>query len=138
MKRHTFLLSFASLSLLLLVGCATPEARIKRNPELFSSLSPTVQEDVKKGVIKLGYTKDMVYLAAGKPNHVQTRLDKDGATTIWRYTAYRWTPDADVWPYRYGPWWYDPYYYRDGRQEYDVLRVEFRDDKVVAIEHIDR
>ena len=39
-------------------------------------------------------------------------------------------------PRHYGPWWGDPPYW-DDREEYDVLRIEFRDDIVTAIESID-
>jgi outer membrane protein assembly factor BamE (lipoprotein component of BamABCDE complex) len=128
---------FATSALLLLSGCATPQARIKQNPQLFSALSPEAKTKVQAGIIELGYTQDMVFLAAGKPTYVQTRLDDDGKTTVWRYTAYRWTTSSDVWPRRYGPWWHDSWY-REDREEYDVLRVEFRDGKVAAIEHIER
>lgn len=122
--------------LLVATGCATPEARIKRHAELFATFPPEVQEKVREGVIQLGYTQDMVFLAIGQPNHTQQRVDSTGTTLVWRYTAYRWSPDANYWPRRYGPWWNDPYW--DDREEYDVLRVEFRDNKVTAIEYIDR
>jgi hypothetical protein len=117
---------------LVLAGCATPQSRIEKNPAMFAALSPEAQEDARNGIVKLGQTENMVFLAAGKPTYVQSRVDEQGATVVWRYTAYRY----DSPPMRYGPWWRDPLY--ENRQEYDVLRVEFRDGKVVAIEHLKR
>ena len=122
--------------LLAVSGCATPEARIKRHAELFGSFPPEVQAKVRQGIIQLGYTRDMVFVAIGQPNHIQQRVDSSGTTLVWRYTAYRWRPDAPYWPRHYGPWWGDPPYW-DDREEYDVLRIEFRDDTVTAIEYID-
>ncbi len=123
--------------LLVVTGCATPEARIKRHAELFATFPAEIQAKVREGVIQLGYTQDMVFLAIGQPNHIQQRVENSGTTLVWRYTAYRWSPDAHYWPRRYGSCWDDPLYW-DDREEYDVLRVEFRDDRVTAIEYIDR
>ena len=126
-----------ALFLLFAIGCATPEARIERHAELFASLSPEAQQDIRDGIVKLGQSTDTVFLAIGRADHVQTRVEPSGITTIWRYTAVRWQRNAHVWSHRRGPWWHDPPYWDDS-EEYDVLRVEFRDAKVVAIEHIER
>ena len=125
------------LWLLLAAGCATTQRRIERNAELFATFSPEVQRDVEAGVVRLGFTPDMVLLAVGRPSHVQNRLEESGSITVWRYTAYRWRSRGAGWPYRCGPWWHDPFQWEEC-QEYDVLRVEFRDGEVVALESMER
>jgi hypothetical protein len=123
--------------LLVAVGCATPERRIGQHGELFASFSPEVQAKIRQGIVQLGYTPDMVYLAAGPPRHTQERIDESGTTLVWRYTAYRWHPSPPHWRrWPYDPWYGSPLYYWDDREEYDVLRIEFRDDRVVAIEQV--
>ncbi|MDD4873336.1 MAG: hypothetical protein PHR77_22495 [Kiritimatiellae bacterium] len=130
---------------LMMVGCSTPANRIKKNPDLFASFSPEIQENVKKGVIEVGYTKGMVFLAFGRPNSIYERKTETGMTEIWSYN------DFHVWT-EYEPletW----YYYRDVKghmhqmrdlawisrnrtREYESLRVEFDGDKVKAIEKL--
>ncbi len=123
--------------LLTAAGCATPEARINRHGDLFATFPPEVQAKVRQGIVQLGYTADMVYLAAGRPRHTQQRIDETGTTQIWRYTAYRWHSSPPYWRrWPGGPWWDAPPYGWDEREEYDVLRIEFRDGRVVAIEQI--
>jgi len=129
---------FYALLLLFAAGCATPEARIKRHAELFGALSPEAQQEVRDGTIKLGHSTDTVFLAIGRADHVQTRVEQNGTTTIWRYTATRWRQGAHHWPRRHGAWWHDPPWWDGREEEYDVLRVEFRDGKVAAIEHVER
>jgi len=123
--------------LLVAVGCATPEARIGRHGNLFASFPPDVQAKVRQGIIQLGYTSDMVFLAAGPPRHAQQRIDETGTTLVWRYTAYRWRSSPPHWRrWHGGPWGDTPFHHWDEREEYDILRIEFRDDRVVAIEQI--
>jgi hypothetical protein len=130
---------------LMMVGCSTPASRIKKNPDLFASFLPEVQENVRKGVIEVGYTKGMVYLAFGRPSGIYERKTEAETTEIWSYT------DFHVWT-EYEPletW----YYYRDVKgnmhhmrdltwinrshtREYESLRVEFDGDRVKAIERL--
>lgn len=125
--------------LLAVVGCATPETRIERHGELFASFPAEVQEQVRQGIVRLGHTPDMVRLAVGPPRHTQRRIDANGTTTVWRYTVFRWrSASPPYWRRWHGPWSDAPPYHWNEREEHEVLRVEFRDDRVVAIEHIDR
>jgi len=131
--------------LALLVGCATPERRIRRNPELFASFPPDAQNTIRKGRAEIGFSRDMVAMALGKPRRVYTRETADGTTEIWAYTDGRfWTESHPV---------SVPYTYRDsgGRlhgthstawvqvdrfEETETLRVEFRGDEVVGLEQM--
>jgi len=126
-------------------GCSTPASRIKKYPELFATCTPAVQENIKKGLIEVGYTKDMVFLALGRPVAVFDRETSVVKTEVWSYS------DMHVWsePGPVGMW----YYYRDSRgrihymrdmtwgyrtysREYESMRVEFEGEKVKAIERL--
>lgn len=148
MKWTPFFLQIAMVCLLLAAaGCATPESRIKKNPELFNSLPPEVQQNVRQGKIDLGYSKDAVTLALGKPDREYTRRSAAGQKEVWSYTSSYTTTerqrvDADV-RYRGSDgrlrratdWiWVDV----QQQHEYERLRLEFEQDIVSAIETLER
>jgi PBP1b-binding outer membrane lipoprotein LpoB len=135
------------LGILFLAGCSTPESRIKDNPSLFASFPPDVQENVRKGLIDIGYTPGMVNIALGEPNRRYSRQTAEGMTEVWAYTAtYTTTERQRVdGPFRVRT--------RDGSyqtvtdsawadvqqtHEYEKLRVEFKEGKVSAIDRLDR
>jgi hypothetical protein len=69
----------------LLAGCAsTPTQRIEEKKEEFAALTPEDQQAVKAGVIKVGYTPDMVYMALGQPSAVKTQAEME----TWEYRNY--------------------------------------------------
>lgn len=75
---------------LLLAGLAacvnTPEARIRRNPDVFDSLNVVQQAQVRAGKVDILFTKDMVRLALGEPGQVALRRSANTQTEIWLYT----------------------------------------------------
>jgi hypothetical protein len=133
--------------LLLAAGCATPAYRIKKNPDLFAAFPPAVQETVRAGRVEVGYTPDMVYIALGRPSRIYARETEAGRTLIWSYAArYRtssWRPVETLQVYRDSKGrrrtttdttWVDV-----GRStEYEAVRIEFADNKVKAIEVLQR
>ena len=134
-------------TLVLLAGCMSPAARIRRHPELFNSFPPEVQEKVRRGEVDVGFDKNMVRLALGDPDHVYARTMEKAKAEVWCYSGYAYRTDM----YPMGGWcWYRDRggslhrYYDcawvdvDYRSEYDALRVEFHDDKVAAIEQARR
>ncbi|MCZ7592048.1 MAG: hypothetical protein M5U15_07765 [Kiritimatiellae bacterium] len=145
MKRF---LPILALLAIFVAGCATPEARIKKNPEIFNALAPNIQENVRKGNIDIGYTQDAVMIALGQPNRQYTRRTDAGTATVWAYTGERvsWErqrADARIRVYdaqgrrrTVSDWvWVDV----ERRQEYDKMRVEFDTNNLVtAIETIER
>lgn len=135
-----FLTVLAALAALVLAGCSTVASRIRQDPAAFANLTPARQDLIRHGRIAIGFTKEMVELALGDPDHITTRTTAKGVTEIWRYTTYE-TPDGMP---LYSGWyqrrycWGDPLfpYYLDypGRRERDHYRVTFKGGKVVAIE----
>ena len=128
---------------LYLSGCATPESRIKKNPELFQSFPPEAQALIQQGQIAIGFSPDMVTMSLGTPNRIYTRATTNEMLEVWSYTGKQTTTDrqrvnAD---FRYkdasgrsrtsSDWvWVDV----TRETEYEKVRVEFKDGKVSAID----
>ncbi len=130
-----------------LAGCAGPAWRIKRNPEMFGAFPPEAQSAVREGRIEVGYTRDMVFIALGRPQHTYDRVTREGSTEVWTYNgmryATRYAPvDASYWyldrrgdvRLAYGWSWIDVGY----GSEFPTMRVEFQGDAVAAIESLRR
>lgn len=136
MKTVTSLL--AVLIVAFAAGCATPEARIKKDPAFFASLAPNDQQLIREGRVAVGFTPEMVKLALGEPDHVFTRTDANGSNESWSYTIYE--TDDGVLLYRgfYHRYWGDPLfpYFLDYpvRREHDYLKVVFAGGRVASIE----
>ena len=140
-------LCLAVLSILAIAGCATPESRIKEKPEVFNNFPPDVQSKVRTGQVDIGYTKDMVYIALGKPDREYTRTTAEGTLVVWSFTAtyntterQRITGDFRIVDPQGGfrtthdTVWADV----NVSHEYEKLRIEFKDDTVTALEHVNR
>lgn len=143
---------FPLLSLLLIgalslfAGCQSVDDRIKEKPDVYAHLDPATQEKIKQGIIDLGYTQDMVYLALGKPDEKRESLNEGGHEATWSYNTYyeRYEGTSHVGYYRQV--YYDPYlrtyrvYYRPAyadtysQQKEERIRVVFKQGKVTAIE----
>lgn len=79
---------FPILSTLLglaLAGCNTTTTRIQEHATEFASLDPATQQKVRRGIIEPGFTRDMVYMALGRP--AETSTDAAGST-VWTYKEY--------------------------------------------------
>ena len=89
MKRFKFgLVVGAFWWVVVLTGCATPEARIQKNPLVFARLTPAQQEMIKKGQAGVGFDQEMVRLALGEPDRILARTDAQGTAEIWSYMIY--------------------------------------------------
>ena len=118
-------------------GCASPEARIRKNPELFAKLTAEQQALVKAGKVGVGFDEDMVRLAVGEPDRKWVRTDAAGSSEVWSYTT--WEDVGGVPLYR---GWYQRYYdpsplyylnYPD-RREHEYFKVVLKDGKVTSVE----
>lgn len=72
---------------LLFQGCVTGGAssRAEEKSAVFGQLDPATQKHILNGNVERGYTKDMVYIAIGKPSKVEMRKSQDGDVEIWVY-----------------------------------------------------
>ena len=115
--------------------------------EVLASFPAEIQEKVRAGKVDLGFSRDMVSMALGKPQRVYTRRTATGQIEVWAYSGYethmdRQRVDGHVrvrdagGAYRtvYDSFWVDV----EQRVEYDRLRVEFTGDAVSAVENVTR
>ena len=72
--------------LALLSACGGVNSRIKKNQDKFQSYPPEAQQKIRNGQIDVGFSKDMVEMALGKPDRVYTRKTESGSQEIWAYT----------------------------------------------------
>lgn len=139
-----------TLALLLagLVGCSTVHTRIEEKAAVFNSLDPQIQARIRQGLIDVGYTEDMVYIAMGKPDEVRQHTTSKGDQTTWIYNAYwqeyegtrmvgyrrrvYFDPVARAYRVFYEPVRADVY---SDRTE-ERTRVVFKDGKVASIEQV--
>lgn len=124
-------------------GCASPDYRIKKNPEVFASFPPDVQELVRKGQVNIGFTPPMVEMALGEPDRKYARMTAGGSLEVWSYTSTQIKSDrqrvqADIRYYdergrsRSGSdWvWVDV----NHETEYERIRIEFTNGAVSAVD----
>jgi outer membrane protein assembly factor BamE (lipoprotein component of BamABCDE complex) len=135
------------VGLLALAGCSTPASRIEQNKELFNTFAPDVQASIRQGKIDIGFTRDMVFMALGKPDRQYSRTTESGQSEIWSYVElYSTTRRQRIeGPFRVrdpqggyrtvsDSMWVDV----DEQHEYERLRVEFGGNRVRAIENVTR
>src|SRR5437879_8479896 len=89
---------------LILTGCATTEARISNNPEMYQRLSPRDQALVSQGQIRPGMSMDAVWLAWGSAEQKVVGNMRGRATETWIYITYTTAPYGYGYPY--GPYGY--------------------------------
>jgi len=133
--------------LLALAGCATPETRIRKNPELFAGFPPDTQSKIRQGHIAIGFTQDEVRMALGDPSRTYRRITTNDSMEVWSYTSYDYRSDPQFVTVL-SPGFHRRFYRSampnvmlvDVPQqiEYEALRVEFEGDRVKTIEAIRR
>jgi hypothetical protein len=140
---RTFLLA---TSLGFLVGCQSVESRIKEKPEVFASVDRATQEKIKQGIIDLGYTEDMVYLALGTPDQKRESVSADGRNVTWVYNTYYTRYEGNQMYGYHRRVYYDPHvrtyrvYYQPvftevySEDKEERIRIVFKDGKASVIE----
>ena len=141
------LVSFLAL---VLAGCQTVDTRIKEKPTVFASLDKTTQDMIKQGIIGIGYTEDMVYMALGSPDQIRESVTTTSRSLIWIYNSYSSYYDGiygmGYYGYGYGyPYpFYRPYGYYYGppyaggyhTEKEERIRVTYEAGKVTAIDQV--
>jgi hypothetical protein len=137
---------FVAGLMLALAGCNTIDHRISEKQDVFNRLDPQVQDKIRQGVVEIGYTQDMVYIALGPPDARHEKVTAKGTETTWVYKTYYeqfegvehvgfrrivfFDPSDHVYHVYYEPV-STPVY---SQHEEDNIRVTFVDGKVTAIE----
>lgn len=76
------------LAALALSGCNTVKSRIEEKSALFNSLDPQTQARIRQGLVDIGYTEDMVYIAMGNPDERKEISTAQGHQSVWTYKTY--------------------------------------------------
>lgn len=87
MNRRLFSSFVLVVSLGFLAGCQTVDDRIKENPESFASVDKATQDKIKQGIIDLGFSENLVYLALGSPAQKRQSVSATEKTVTWVYYA---------------------------------------------------
>lgn len=133
-------------SLGFITGCQSVESRIKEKPEVFAQVDKATQDKIKQGIIDIGYTEDMVYLALGAPDQKRESVRASGRSITWIYNTYYTRYDGSAYIGYNRRVYFDPflrtyrvYYhpvftevYQDEKEE--RIRVVFKDGKATVIE----
>jgi len=133
-------------TLAFLTGCQTVDDRIKQKPEVFASVDRATQDKIKQGIIDIGYSEDMVYLALGAPDQKRESATATGRSVTWIYNTYYQRYDGTHFAGYSRRVYFDPqlrtyrvYYqpvfaevYSDEKEE--RIRIVFKDGKASVIE----
>jgi hypothetical protein len=146
MKHRLFRTFLLAASLGFLAGCQTVDSRIKEKPEVFAQLDAATQDKIKQGIIEIGYTVDMVYLALGAPDQKRETVTATGKSLVWIYNTYYDRYDGTAFAGYHRSVYYDPYlrayrmYYRPvyadtySQEKEERIRIVFQDGKATVIE----
>jgi len=146
MKTRFLFPVLASAVLLLAAGCQSVESRIKEKPEVFANADKATQDKIKQGIIDLGFTEDLVYLALGKPDEKRESRTAAGTTLTWIYNSYYTRYEGTQMMGYHRRVYFDPYlhtyrlYYHPvfadtyAEDKEERIRISFTDGKVTAIE----
>lgn len=90
-KRIVSRFLFATIIAIVLLGvtaCSTFESRAREKSDVFESLPSHEQKRLERGVIRVGDTEDMVYIALGRPDEKRAVDTADGRRDVWSYRSY--------------------------------------------------
>jgi len=97
MKNYLLPAGTAIVLALLITGCETDggvSARGQEKSATYTRLKVWEKKLIDKGTISQGFTPDMVYIAMGRPDKVETQDSTDGKTELWIYRRYY--PNGDA------------------------------------------
>jgi hypothetical protein len=139
---------FLAVAALFLGACSTPDSRIRRNQAAFDKMTPAEQASIRQGIVELGFTPEMVYLAMGRADNVEDRVTPTGTLTIWVYNRFfreyvgrqmvgfrrdvYFDPRINSWRVFYTP--VSQPVFRERVEE--IARIVFRDGRVESIEQV--
>lgn len=144
--KYRFAISLLVGVLAFFTGCETVNDRIKEKPEAFNSVDQATQDKIKQGIIDIGFTEDLVYLALGKPDQRRESANASGKTVTWIYNTYYQRPEGTQFVGYSRHVYFDPYlktyrvYYRPvydevySEEKEERIRIVFKNGKVSVIE----
>lgn len=89
--KHTGLVAAIALAALL-GGCETDTGlaeRVREKGTVFAGLTPEQRSKIEQGMVEVGFTADMTYLALGHPRRIETKTLPEGRVALWSYETLR-------------------------------------------------
>ena len=89
--KHTGLVAAIALAAVL-AGCETGTGlaeRIREKGPVFAGLTPEQRSKIEQGMVEVGFTADMVYLALGHPRRIEEKTLPEGRVALWSYETLR-------------------------------------------------
>ncbi|MBI3564000.1 MAG: hypothetical protein HY079_02250 [Elusimicrobia bacterium] len=68
-----------------LAACASPESRIRAHRAEFDAYPRAVQEKIRAGQVDVGFTRQQVALALGRPDRTYHRRTATATREVWAY-----------------------------------------------------
>ena len=115
MKKRSLPLGAAALFAVFVTGCETDggiAARTQEKSAVYATLKLSEKRFIEKGVIAIGFTPDMVYMAMGHPSKVESQEFPEGKRELWTYSHYYPNYDAGQ-GFRTAPYTTESHYQRD-------------------------
>lgn len=96
--RPSYLLGIATLAgAVCLAGCNSFQSRAEEKAAVFDTLPPSTQQRLERGVIRVGDTQDLVYIALGYPDETREVTTADGTQPLWIYKTYWQQYEGTAW-----------------------------------------
>jgi hypothetical protein len=132
-----------AITALMIAGCNAVQGRIDKNPIAFAALSPQSQARVRKHIIDIGDSTDVVYIALGKPDDVFENTSSNVHQTVWAYDNHKPESEGTVTSPSFVNGTVNPGLENtegNSNREHTVLRtwITFVEGKVVAIREMKR
>ena len=115
MKKRCIPLGVAVLLALVVTGCESDggiAARTQEKSAAYAKLKLSEKRFIEKGVIAVGFTPDMVYMAMGHPTKIESKDYPEGRRELWTYNHYYPNYDAGQ-GFRYAPFTAEMHYQPD-------------------------
>lgn len=97
MMKKTSMLALLAGAALVLAGCNTFNTRARQMSAVYDNLPASDQERLQRGVIGIGDTPEMVYIALGNPDERRDVMNADGTQTTWVYRTYWQQYEGQAW-----------------------------------------
>ena len=78
-------IAFCTAATLALLACSSTGSRIREHQDAFDRYPETVQQKLRNGVIEVGYTPEMVFIALGEPDRKVDVVTGEVAAEIWTW-----------------------------------------------------
>jgi hypothetical protein len=75
--------------LLVCLSCSTTGSRIEEHQQAFDTWPEHVQQNLRNGVIQVGYTPEMVFIAMGEPSRKVDVVTGEVAAQVWTWSRRR-------------------------------------------------